>query len=317
MRVATSLAVVVICLGRHAAAASDRPLVKVGAVAITEQQVAQRVRQLLPTVSFHRQLTPALLARLSKTARDELIEEELLFLEATRRGLVPTDDAVRKERERLIARAGGPRKFAARLDRARLSWKDHWLELRRRMATRKVLDTLDAHTAARTDDQVKAYYAANRMKFKLPPEVRLVRAVIAVKAGSPSRAWQQAQKRAQALHRHLLAGGRDQATKTLAHLARHDPAISQSDTGWVHRGRLEDALDREAFRLEVGQLSAPIRTLRGYEIIEVKGRRPGKQMTYAELATKLRKELEQRQRAHRRRELLERLRAEVPVVELH
>lgn len=109
--------------------------------------------------------SPSLYKRLREEALDELIDKELLWQEAQRRGLEVTDAQVAAfvgEVEKLF---GTPEIFEQRLSQAgfdRASFADY---TRHEMASQQVFAQLSA-VEQPSEEQVQAYFAANRERLQ-------------------------------------------------------------------------------------------------------------------------------------------------------
>ncbi|MCK5797959.1 MAG: peptidyl-prolyl cis-trans isomerase [Deltaproteobacteria bacterium] len=293
--------------------AQARVVGRVGSVVITDKAIRARVIALLPQVSFHRRLTPALNKKLSKLALKQMIDEALLYAEARRLKLLPTKAAVEKARQAQIRRGGGKAKFAIRLKRHGMSWTSHWRQLERDLAIYGVLKKFVVAPSRVTDAMGKAYYKANIKKFRRPPEARLQQITWLVRPDAAPTAWTQAKVSAAAVVARIAKGAPFAAIAVK--LAHHGKGkVKVEDHGWVHQMRLTKILDTVAFSLKKGELSKPIRTLHGYVLLRCYGRRPGQLLSFAEAKKKLKIELTKKNTKTHRAALIKRLRARQKVV---
>lgn len=302
------LSLLAILAGLRADAAPPQKVVaRVGSVEITQHALAFQMRRLRPQVSFHGRLTAKMKGKLRKLALQRLIEEALFFNEAERRRLVPDDATIKRTRAMQIKRSGGPQKFAQRLARLGLSWPQHWQLMRRRIAVEKLLLQLVVRPSRPDDKALEAYYTANTSKFKRPPQAKLEQLLFPVAPGSADAVWQQAAKEAaQAAKGLRTSGSFRKLAVSLAHSSKG--RIKAKELGWIHRMRLAKDLDAAAFKLQNKQVSAPIKTMRGYVVLRCLGRRAPKQLTFEQVKAKLRTEIFKKHGERRRSELLAKLR---------
>lgn len=290
-----------------ASAAASKVLAKVGKTAITERDVMARVMQLLPQMSFHRRISPKLVAKLRQTALDQLIEEQLLFAEGVRRGLVPTKDEIRKAKQQQIAQAGGEQRFAHALGRRHMGWAEHWRLLRRQLTARNVLEKL-APVKPVTEADLRAHYAQHRARYKQPPAVKLGRVLYPVSPSASAAEGEGAAARARETIKQLRAGAAYDALKP-------GGKAQKDSVRWFHRHQLIDDVDAAAFKLKPGEVSQqPLRVLDGYLVLKAFEVRPERQLAYADVADKLRKELVTDAAKRRRESLIEKLTAATTIV---
>lgn len=126
-----------------------------------------------------------------------------------------------------------------------------------------------------TDEQLKAYHAANRDHFD-KVEVRLSHIVLRVpKSASPAeRAL--AKERLQALRTHIASGKIDFASAAKKY-SQCPSARSGGDLGFIPRRGLpeDESLAKAAFALKVNELSDVVQSDHGWHLLLVTERKPG------------------------------------------
>jgi peptidyl-prolyl cis-trans isomerase C len=126
-----------------------------------------------------------------------------------------------------------------------------------------------------TDEQLKAYHAANRDHFD-KVEVRVSHIVIRVSRTAPPTERATARDKLQAVRADLLAGKIDFATAARK-LSQCPSASRGGDLGYIRRRSLpeDEPLARAAFALKVGGLSEIVETDYGVHLLIVTDRKPG------------------------------------------
>ena len=178
-----------------------------------------------------------------------------------------------------------------------------------------------------SDAQVQAYYEANPAEFRVPERVRAEYLVLSAEALGRRDAVSEADLRAayearasqyrvdeQRRASHILLKTEEQAVKLaaevrenpgrFAELARkhsQDPgsAASGGDLGFFGRGMMVPAFEEAAFRLQEGEISAPVKSEFGWHVIRVTGVQPAKVRPLAEVRAELAAELVRQQGARR------------------
>ncbi len=138
-----------------------------------------------------------------------------------------------------------------------------------------------------TEDELRAAYDEERARFETVEERRARHILIAVvdDEEAPARAAADA-----AVVR--LNGGEDFAALAAELSADAGSKGQGGDLGWIGRGALTGPFEDALFALEVGEISAPVRTDQGFHIVRLDELRSGTQQAFevvrAELAAEMR-----------------------------
>ncbi|HEU4569054.1 MAG TPA: peptidyl-prolyl cis-trans isomerase [Gemmatimonadales bacterium] len=121
-----------------------------------------------------------------------------------------------------------------------------------------------------TDADVEAYYRAHQDDFKRPETAFL--SYVEIPRTPDAADTAAALARIQAARAEILGGAK---FEDVARRESEDPgsAANGGDLGEWHRGQMVPEFDSVAFRLPVGQVSAPFLTTFGWHILEVKSRK--------------------------------------------
>jgi len=123
----------------------------------------------------------------------------------------------------------------------------------------------DVPPPARED--VRAYYESHPDKFTTPERLRVSMILLGVQPWAPGTAWEAAQDEAQRLLAQLREGA------DFAQLARLHSADASAqhggDLGYVHAGMLASEAQSVLDALAPGELSAPVRLLKGVAIFRL------------------------------------------------
>ena len=145
--------------------------------------------------------------------------------------------------------------------------------------------TLEQRVKA-TPEELKDYYRTHQSQYGIPPARKV--AEILIKPSSPvTAAVAAAKSRIEKLLKQVKQA--KDSTKTFAELARKnsDDRISRRNggsMGYVSRGQLPQKLDDALFNLpKAGDLAGPIRTARGWVILQLLDKRAGAVKPYAEV----------------------------------
>jgi peptidyl-prolyl cis-trans isomerase C len=248
---------------------------RVNRTVITIRDIDVRVAEILPMFSFHAKMAPDKMLALRRTALDEVILDELILQEARSLGLKPDQKDVDSEMGAVRARFSDQREFEAALAESTLSIRDFRRQLERAVLVRVARG---AHLPADPDEkEVRAYYDANPGKFLRPEQVRIVELLVKVDPAGGRVAAAAGEKKA------LGLAARARRGEDLGKLAREhsddDWRVKDGDLGWVHKGRLDSALETAAFAAPEGELRV-VRSLSGFHLFRVVGRQPATQLRF-------------------------------------
>jgi len=265
------------------------------------------VNALIPQASFHRGVSPERIADLRRTALDTLVDEELQYQDAARRGVHVSDTEITTALAEAMAQYESPQAFASARRRAHLTGRAVRDEIRRQIMIRKAHD--DAVTSRCRVDRLEAagFYDANRERFVVPEEIRLQAITIGVDPGSPPAAWAEAKARAHRIRQELVDGA---AFDSMVREHSTDPSRDAAgDMGFFHRGSLLDEFEEATRALRPGEVSAVVSTIYGYHLVRITDVRPSRQKTFDEVASELLDDLTTRRCAELKSAWIGRLRA--------
>ncbi len=136
-----------------------------------------------------------------------------------------------------------------------------------------------------TEEQLKAYFAANRDHFDRA-EVKVRHIVLRVNKSAAATERAAAKEKLEALRAEIAAGRVDFAAAAKKH--SHCPSgPTGGDIGYIFRkgGLVDEAISKAAFALKPGELSGVIETDFGLHVLQVTDRKPGTPTTYDKSAT--------------------------------
>ncbi|SEE45720.1 peptidylprolyl isomerase [Pseudomonas migulae] len=209
---------------------------------------------------------PAAYKQLRQKALDALIDRELLWQEALRRGVVISDAAVQSQVEQTRQAIGGAEKFARRLEDAGFDEAGFVEYTRRELAARQVF--ADLTTVDGPDEkQVRAFYEEHRAEMRRPEAVQARHILIKVPQDADAATVEAARLRLLELQVKISQGA-DFAS--VARTGSEDASASEGgDLGYFPRGRMLPAFETAAFALAPGTVSEPVRTPLGWHLIYV------------------------------------------------
>jgi peptidyl-prolyl cis-trans isomerase C len=207
---------------------------------------------------------PKAYKQLRKAALDALIDRELLWQEAVKRGVVISDGMVQEQVEQTRQAMGGAEKFARRLEDAGFDEAGYLEYTRRELAARQVFTDL-TRVGEPDEKEVRAFYDEHRAQMNRPEEVQARHILIKVAPGADASTVESARLRLVDL-RAKIAAGADFATLARSN-SEDDSASNGGDLGYFPRGRMFAEFETAAFALTPGAISEPVRTSVGWHLI--------------------------------------------------
>jgi peptidyl-prolyl cis-trans isomerase C len=207
---------------------------------------------------------PKAYKQLRKAALDALIDRELLWQEAVKRGVVISDAVVKDQVDQTRQAMGGAEVFARRLEDAGFDEAGYIEYTRRELAARQVFN--DLTQASEPDEkQVRAFYEEHGDQMNRPEEVRARHILVKVAPDADASTVEVARLRLIAMKDSIDAGA-DFAS--VARSGSEDASASEGgDLGYFPRGRMLPEFEAVAFALAPGAVSEPVRTPVGWHLI--------------------------------------------------
>ncbi len=227
---------------------------------ISEYDVDQRL--MLVFVSTGRRPTPQMLEQLRPEILSTLIDEKLQ-IQAAREFDLTMGEGELNEAVQYIATQNGmtAQDFRSRLGASGVAWRGYLEQVRANLVWDRLVRGRFSSAVTVSDEDVDTYLqriTENADK----PERRLAEIFLAVDNPEEDGA---VARQARALYEQLKQGANfPEMARQFSHAAT---AATGGDIGWVREGLLDPEIDRVLKKLNVGQVSAPIRTVQGYYIM--------------------------------------------------
>jgi peptidyl-prolyl cis-trans isomerase C len=259
---------------------------------------------------------PASIGKLAGEALDSLIALELLYQESRARGIKVSDAAVEAEIGRTRERFPDAQAFDREMKAKGMTEADLRNDTRKTMAVNQLLESAVWGSVRVSSEQVRDFYEKNREEFRHPAEIRASRILIRVPQQATPAERKAAKQRADDLLAKLHAGA-DFAQLARANSQDSASAAHDGDLGYLEKGDMDPAFEKQAFSLAPGQVSGVVATPYGFEIIKVTGRRGAGYRPLGEVQDRIREVLLKSEKQERQADFVAQLRqkAKVELVE--
>ncbi|MGB6064182.1 MAG: SurA N-terminal domain-containing protein [Desulfomonilaceae bacterium] len=137
-----------------------------------------------------------------------------------------------------------------------------------------------------SDEEAKAYYDNHLKEFTEPEKVRARHIFLKIPPGADTKTREEIHKKAEEILAKIKAG-EDFAKLAKSESQDEATASKGGDLGFFSRGTLNPAVGAAAFKLKVGEVSKPIFTGQGYDLIKVEEIKPEKELSFASVKDKI------------------------------
>ena len=249
---------------------------------------------------------PKAYRQLRQAALEALIDKELLWQEALKRGVQISDVTVRSQVEQTRQAIGGAEVFARKLQDAGFDEASFSEYTRRELAAQQVFAEL-TQVDGPNEQQVRAFFDEHRAEMNRPEQIQARHILIKVPQNADAATVEAARLRLEQI-RVQIAQGADFANVAKAHF-EDDSASTGGDLGYFARGRMLPEFETAAFALKPGQLSEAVRTPLGWHLIYLQNHQEATDVTQEQGLETVRVYLARQQQAQARRDVLARLRS--------
>jgi peptidyl-prolyl cis-trans isomerase C len=250
--------------------------------------------------------SPKAYKQLRQKALDALIDKELLWQEALKRGVVISDEVVQNQIDQTRQAIGGAEVFTRRLADAGFDEAGFTEYTRRELAAQQVFADL-VRVAEPDEQQVRAFFEEHRAEMSRPEQIQARHILIKVPQGADAATVEAARLRLEEM-RVKVTQGEDFAS--VARTGSEDAtATVGGDLGYFPRGRMMPAFDAAAFALAPGEVSAPVRTPLGWHLIYLQNHQEAADVSEVQGLEMVRAYLARQQNAQARLQVLATLRS--------
>ncbi len=287
----------------------DRVVAIVNGYEITKAELDRQVGLLMPRSFFHSTVTPEKLKEVEKDALKELEKKHLLLQYAKQKGYKIPDSILKREEKKIREAFGSEENFEAGLKRANLTYEIFKKELRNDLLMQKLYDK--EVKSELSEEDLKEYYEKNMYKFKRPEKIK-VRIIYVRNDPTDPKGREKALKRAEEALKKIKEGEEfaDVASKYSNAMSR----IKGGDMGFVHKGMLDEPIEKAAFSLKKGEVSEIIETPKGFYIVKLEDISPAVQLSFDEVKDRLKKELKAKNEKRNLDRILDSMRKNAKIV---
>ena len=252
---------------------------------VTHADVWFETERIVPTASYHGNLTAESWGRIVDRALEDAVERKLAASAARARGLpVPANELERIE-SALTARLGSKRALREWLRAQGISLGElrrlHGERLLAKVLQEKITDDiLEALPVSEPD--LRRYFEENPTEFVVPSSVDVRHVLIRVEPSASGAEWKAgAQKAAEVAER--ARRGEDFGELVRRYSDDESSRETLGELTGLHGGRYAATIRAAVAGLEPLEIGGPIRSLYGYHVVKLLLRRPERQLEFEEM----------------------------------
>jgi peptidyl-prolyl cis-trans isomerase SurA len=300
----------------------EQVLVKVNGDIVTKSEFEMRQVAALrqrPELANATETSPELRKAIAEVTPDLILEavDELLLVQRGREmGLALGDQQFTQIIENIKKQNNleDEARFQAALKQEGMTMADLRRNLERQMFVSQVQQRDVVEKISVTEEEARAYYETHRQEFTTPSEVTLREILIEVpvtERGINAAEDDEAKAEAESVRKRALAG---EPFPRLAAEASDAPSKANGGLiGPISREELAPALQKQIDAMKVGDITEPIRTQRGYQVLKLETRSETKTRSFDEARDDISQKVGDQKLRGERMKYLERLRSQATI----
>ncbi len=222
---------------------------------------------------------------LRAAALQVLIENELLFQEAQRRGFSAQQEAVEQEMTAIAGQFPGPSTFDKALAQMNVTKEDLRRDLERAQTVERMIESSLRPGINVSAEEARAYYQANPRQFTDPERIHCRQVFLRVGPDTTEEQKAEMRRTLEGLRRRVLQG---ESFAALADQYSQDPNSGPGgDLGYLVRGQLARDFEKAVFALQDGQLSGVVSSVYGYHLLLAVDHQPAAVVGYEKVKDSL------------------------------
>ena len=228
---------------------------------------------------------------IKRKALDNLIESKLVQEQAVELKLQVTNEEVERAMDEVKKQNNlTDEQFKQALQQQGFTYDSYRKSLKRQILELKVLNTAVRSRVSISDDEVKAFYLQNERQMAGDKTAHLRQILVVVPPDASADVVAEKRRVAQKVLELARSG------TSFVELAKKysDDDLTKcdgGDLGWVGKGVLQDPLDEAVTSMDAGDVRGPIRTGRGWHLLQLVERKAGDLRPFDEVKDAIRKQL--------------------------
>jgi len=267
----------------------DPVLVRVDASEIRRSALLREIAGRLPGLDgFPPEQAAAMRAQMEEEALGDLIGKALLVNAARDAGLEVTPVELSARLETVVQSLAPGGSVASFLEKAGISREELEEDVRRNLLIQKLVDEKTRDVPLPTDEQVAAFFEANRTRFYQEETVECRHVFVDAEGVEDGAELAKRRARAAALRKMLVENPGLDFARVSREKSDGPTADNGGYLGFMREADFLPEFTKVAFAQKVGEIGAVVQTQLGFHIIKVESRVPARQPEFEEIQERVR-----------------------------
>ena len=249
----------------------DRIVAIVDDRAITQSELDDRVNEITANANASGVKLPAR-SVINEQVLDMLISETLQLNVASRYGVSPTEQEVDAAINNVIQGQGiTVERLKSEIAKTGKTYNEYKQVIRKQLTIQQITRGLVSSRIEVSDQDIDSFLKSADAKFWASPDFHLGHIVLPVPQSATFEQVQEIEKKANAIYQKLLDGKNFEETAIAE--SKGPAALKGGDLGWRKSSSLPTLFAEVAPKMQVGQISKPIRSQAGFHILKLKNKK--------------------------------------------
>ncbi len=236
-----------------------------------------------------------------------LIDEKLIDQEATRQRISVPQKQVEKTIESLRKEQGlSQAQLEMALKAQGLTFEEYTAKVEKGLKRTRLINQIVKSKIEIKEEDLRTYYKNHTENYMIDESIRISHILLPLTT-NPTKTQEQAALSTVKDILMRVESGEDFATLAREYRQTH-PGMRAGDLGYFKRGEMIPAIEKTAFRLEVGKVGGPIRTQEGLILIRVTEKKDGSPIPLDKIRQRVEKDYQKSESERRYRQWLSKLR---------
>jgi len=211
----------------------------------------------------------------------KMVDDILVKDQAIEKEIVVEDEEVNKSIENIKKKNNiSEDVFAVMLENQGVTNDEYREQIRDQILSSRIINEEVNSKIIVNDEDVKAYYEANKSTFLTEPEIEVEHILLTLKADAPPYEHKAVLERINGIREQIIQGT---SFEVMAAQYSQDPSKGETGSiGFIKRGVTVPPFENAAFALPIGEISEPVRSPFGIHLIKVLSKKPQLELTYEE-----------------------------------
>jgi peptidyl-prolyl cis-trans isomerase C len=256
-------------------------------------------------------LTPQQKEQGYRSILDDLVIERLISARAT--DIKVTDEEVDETLQKVKSEFPSEAELKAELEKVGQTLDSIKVRIRTSLQQQKWIESQIAGKTTPTEADAKKFYEENPDKFQQPETVKASHILIATPPDAKPEQVAEKEKIAKEVHARVTT--KQEAFENVAKEVSEDPGTKENggDLDYFSRDRMVPEFSEAAWKLEIGQISEPVRSQFGFHIIKLTDKKPSRVVPFEEAKDRIMNYLSQQKRRESIQSTLGELRSKADV----